>query len=386
MRKYVILRNDAPVARGSRDAGLFSMMSAEREPVTFERLTENAAASMALEPEVEAVVPVMATHLVEPFDGSAGDMGDVWGLDAVGARTCRRTGAGVTVAVLDTGIDAAHPAFQGMSLEQQDFTGDGDGDRQGHGTHCAGTIFGRDVDGVRIGVAPGVSRGLIGKVLGDAGRGDTQMMVEGVQWALGKGADIVSMSLGFDFPRMVAESVGEGWPVDLATSRGLEAYRLNLRLFDALMNLTKARGAFGSGSLVVAAAGNASRRHEDSAFKIAASLPSAADGVLSVAAVGRDGENLRVADFSNSQALVSAPGVDILSAKVGGGLKSLSGTSMACPHVAGLAALWWEEIKATGGRSTAMKVENKLRATATRGVFGSTGLEEDIGEGLVLAP
>ena len=84
------------------------------------------------------------------------------------------TGEGVTVAVLDTGIDSKHPAFAGVDIVEKDFTGTGNGDRQGHGTHCAGTIFGRDVDGKRIGVARGVKRALIGKVLGDEGGGDSE--------------------------------------------------------------------------------------------------------------------------------------------------------------------------------------------------------------------
>ena len=84
------------------------------------------------------------------------------------------TGAGVRVAVLDTGIMPTHAAFENMSLKMRNFAGenvDDANDGQGHGTHCAGTIFGRDVDGIRIGVARGVEDVLIGKVLDDEGRG-----------------------------------------------------------------------------------------------------------------------------------------------------------------------------------------------------------------------
>ena len=84
----------------------------------------------------------------------------------MGADTSSCTGNGIVVAVLDTGIDASHPAFAGVEVIQKDFTGEGDGDQHGHGTHCAGTIFGRNVNGTRIGVAMGVKKALIGKVLG----------------------------------------------------------------------------------------------------------------------------------------------------------------------------------------------------------------------------
>jgi subtilisin family serine protease len=269
---------------------------------------------------------------------------------------------------------------------QRDFSGDGDGDRQGHGTHCAGTIFGRDVNGVRIGVARGVDRALIGKVLGDTGGGDSEMIFRGMQWALTERADIISMSLGFDFPGMVAEQVAGGWPAELATSNALEAYRGNLRMFDAIMQLTRARSGLGAGAIVVAAAGNESRREDDPEWRIAASLPAAAEDVISVAAIGRDGAAYAVAGFSNTMPTLSAPGVDVLSAQAGGGLVALSGTSMACPHVAGVAALWWEALTETRIGLPAL-VKAKLLSDARSSVFGSaSGDDSDIGFGLVTAP
>nr|WP_229419583.1 S8 family serine peptidase [Pseudoduganella dura] len=114
--------------------------------------------------------------MIEPLDARPAGVETGWGITAVGADRSRFSGAGVTVAVLDTGIDAAHPAFSGVQLVQQDFSGDGDGDAFGHGTHCAGTILGRDVGGTRIGVARGVTRALIGKVLGNDGSGSTDMV------------------------------------------------------------------------------------------------------------------------------------------------------------------------------------------------------------------
>ncbi|UUZ52799.1 S8 family serine peptidase [Massilia sp. H-1] len=82
---------------------------------------------------------------------------------------------------------------------QKDFTGDGNGDGHGHGTHCAGTIFGRAVNGIRIGVAPGVTRALIGKVLDSDGGGSSDNIVEAMLWAVEQGAHVISMSIGMDF-------------------------------------------------------------------------------------------------------------------------------------------------------------------------------------------
>jgi hypothetical protein len=191
----------------------------------------------------------------------------------------------VVVAVLDTGIDAGHPAFTGLTLVEEDFTGSGNGDRVGHGTHCAGTVLGRDVDGTRIGVARGVSKALIGKVLGDDGRGSSEAMFQGIQWAVQNGARVVSISIEFDFPAFVKDQVDAGTPADLATSRALAAYRANLRMFDTLLQMIRSLEPFGAGGVVVGAAGNGSHREVKPDFEIGVELPAAADGVVSVAAL-----------------------------------------------------------------------------------------------------
>jgi subtilisin family serine protease len=388
MQAYTILRD---LSR-QNTAGPFESTIAAREAVPGEMQVEVGGLDkadvrdLARDPQVRGIAPVMPTTVVHPVASPAAAAGSAWGVTAVRADASAQTGAGVTVAVLDTGIDADHAAFTGVTLVQEDFTGLGNGDKQGHGTHCAGTVFGREVDGSRIGVATGVTRALIGKILGDDGTGDTEGMFRGIQWAVQQGAQVVSMSVEFDFPGAVKRRVDEGWPADLATSAALEAYRANLRMFDALMRMVASREAFGPGTLVVAAAGNGSRRQNDPDHEIGVALPAAAEGVVSVAAVGQSPDGLRVADFSNTFAQVSAPGVGVLSAKLGGGLRSLNGTSMAAPHVAGVAALWWERVLASPVPPKTAVVVAKLLSTAAADGFVAGTDVVDRGVGLVQAP
>jgi subtilisin family serine protease len=243
----------------------------------------------------------------------------------------------------------------------------------------------RDVNNTRIGIARGVKKALIGKVLADDGSGSSEMIFRGIQWALNEGANVISMSLGFDFPGMVRSMEARNVPTEPAVSIALEAYRSNLRFFDALMQMVKAQAAFRDTAVAVAAAGNESKRP---AFTVAASLPAASDGVVSIAALQRGaGDSLEVAAFSNTMPQLAAPGVDILSAKLGGGLRTMSGTSMACPHVAGVAALWWESLKKSGQvRPAANLVVANLLTSARTAVLAPSATPDDRGSGMVTAP
>jgi subtilisin family serine protease len=356
--------------------------------VEVEEIDRNKIPALTRNLDVLAVAPVVPMKLIEPVEVPVAPVAEpatiAWGVKAVGADSSPFDGTGVIAAVLDTGIDAGHPAFSGVDLIEKDFTGEGNGDQHGHGTHCAGTVFGRATDSTRIGVAPGVTKALIGKVLGGEG-GSSESIVSAIEWAVDNGANVVSMSLGIDFPGLVEQLVRQGFPPALATSRALEAYRLNVQLFERLASLVQARGAFSQATVIVAAAGNESQRDVDPNFEIAVSPPAVAEGIVSVAALGQSPQGLTVASFSNTGANVSGPGVGIVSAKAGGGLRTLSGTSMATPHVAGLAVLWAQKIKTIGPLS-ALHLTSRLIGSAAVDALKAGFDPFDVGAGLARAP
>jgi subtilisin family serine protease len=306
-----------------------------------------------------------------------------WGISAVSADKSKFTGEGVTVAVLDTGIDHTHSAFKGVQLIKENFTKDSPEDTDGHGTHCAGTIFGRDVDGTRIGIARGVSTALIGKVIGEEG-GSTEEIMQAISWALSKGAHVISMSLGMDFVGLQKELMEKyHLPQEQATSLALAGYRDNIRVFDKLSAAMSSQGVIFNSAIVAAAAGNESNRP---GFSITVAPPAGAEAFLSVGALsmGSDAKApYAIAEFSNEGARFAAPGVDIWSARRGGGLAADSGTSMAAPHVAGVAALWAEKLLAAKTFNAARAIE--LMAASGKNLEPHVSIN-DARHGLIQAP
>ncbi len=335
-----------------------------------------------------AVTPAMPMCLItpEPVQQDAQQAAELrnvaWGIEAVEADRSRFTGEGVSVAVLDTGILSTHPAFSGASLVVQNFTTDASAtDGNGHGTHCAGTIAGGVVNGTRIGVASNLERLIIGKVLSDQGQGSTTAIVQGIQWASLQGAQIISMSLGIDFTAYV-ESLHERQGVELkaAVSMGLQAYSANVEMFEKLGDSFNALSFIGQGSLLVAAAGNESRRP---GYTIATSPPAVADSILSVAAVDR---NFVAAPFSNTYADVSAPGVEVSSAGLDGALSVLSGTSMAAPHVAGVAALWSQKLLESESQLNIDRLKSTMFANVSAAADSAIADLENTGRGVIKSP
>ncbi len=388
--ELVVLRSTKPVAKDTVPVSTLSHGPGELS-VVVEDLAGSALADVRRDPQVIAAAPPIPMQLIRPL-GPPAEVTSLappvnWGVQAVGAAASAYTGAGVTVAVLDTGIDPAQrtSAFAGLQIEAKNFTDESGEDLDGHGTHCAGIIFGRTTEGCRIGVAPGVAKTLIGKVIGRDG-GSSDAIFKAILWAYQNGAQVISMSLGIDFPGYL-ERLSGFLPKQLATSMALTGYRANVRLFDRLSQVTSGQDGLVQGTVVVAAAGNESQRDVDPRYRVTVAPPAAAELFLSVAALAKlqDGQQAtyRVAPFSNTGARLAAPGVDNVSAKLGGGLAFMSGTSMATPHVAGVAALWAESLMKQGIPFRATSVIDKILWSAARLPYLDP---DDVGLGLVQAP
>ncbi|MEM7727605.1 MAG: S8 family serine peptidase [Cyanobacteria bacterium P01_A01_bin.45] len=404
--EYIVLRESSLVDLGNPFSPFARNALASREKgiseglglsVELESLNSRDFANLRRDPQVISIARTMPVSLIAPvaYAGS-GDNNSLdeekvtWGIKATGADSSSYTGKGVTVAVLDTGIDAGHEAFKGVNILQKDFTGEGDGDKHGHGTHCAGTVFGQEVDGMRFGVAPGVEKALIGKVLSAQGGGSSEQIYRAILWAINEGANVISMSLGMNFPGMVKSLIEKkDIPADLATSMALESYRANVKLFDHLAGLIRARGSLFQGTVVIAAAGNESKRNINKDYELTVAPPAAADGIISVGALQTSGtphDSLSIADFSNTGPNISAPGVRVKSAKTGGGFIEFSGTSMATPHVAGLAALWAEKLNSMTGSFNTIELTARLIGQSTRAKLAKDSEPMDVGAGLAQAP
>jgi len=390
--EQIVLRRKSPFRRAAAagplnmtQRGLESLPSLGEPVVEHVKLTAAESADLRRDPEVEAIAAAMPLKLIGPVgvaEATPSATGNTWGVEAVASHSSPFTGAGVVVAVLDTGINPSHLAFQGVELVRRNFTQGADDDEYGHGTHCAGTIFGRDVNGLRIGIARGVTKALIGKVLGPGG-GSSASLATAITWAYQNGANVISMSLGIDFPGFVASLIAQGLPPEPATSLALEQYRANVNLFSSLTNLLAQSGAFAQAAVVIAASGNESERPR---YEIAVSPPAAGDGIISVGALQRSAAgNLSVASFSNTQCNLCGPGVSVTSAWIGGNsvLRTISGTSMATPHVAGCTALWADQQRRLLGAVTA---ENLAARVLSSAVFVPGASFEDIGNGMVQAP
>lgn len=292
-----------------------------------------------------------------------------WGLKATQVINSRYTGQGIKIAVLDTGMDLNHPDFRGRAIQSRSFIpGQSAQDGNGHGTHCIGTACGRKNSlGRRYGVAINATI-FAGKVLSNAGKGPTSSILAGMEWAIANNCHVISMSLGNNVPT-------PSTAYDNAGRRALQR-----------------------GCLIVAAAGNHHERgNYDGSLPGSVGQPANSPSILAVAALDNQ---LRLPSFSCSSGAtggakvnVAGPGVAVYSSvpdpfppngQPGGSGRpwparyhTISGTSMATPHVAGIAALYAEAFHARGEALWRLLVSRALRLSLPN---------VDVGAGLVQAP
>lgn len=268
-------------------------------------------------------------------------LGATWGLVSCKVPPSARSGIGIKVAVLDTGMDLGHPDFPGRVAATATFVGQPVQDLHSHGTHCIGTACGPKAP---AGTTPRYGIGyrtsiFVGKVLSNSGGSVGGSVVAGMNWAIANRCQVISMSLG-----------GPGGPHPAYTAAG--------------------QAALNNGCLIIAAAGNAGSG-------VPTGSPANSPTIMAVASLS---PNLTPSIFSQSGKIeIAGPGEGVFSSvprptKYG----NKSGTSMATPHVAGCAALWAESSPSLRG----INLWRRLQASARPLPFPRTR----VGAGLVQAP
>ncbi|MBU1107093.1 MAG: S8 family serine peptidase [Candidatus Riflebacteria bacterium] len=281
-----------------------------------------------------------------------------WGVQKVRAnevwQTYRIDGAGVVVGIIDTGIDGTHPALAGKILSFKDFTTDQSAtptDTQGHGSHVAGTVAGSQ----GVGVAPG-ARLIIGRVFDTSGGTTEEVLMAGMQWML----DPDGIPETNDGPRLINNSWGSNDSVSKTFWVAVENW-VNAGILPVF--------AAGNNGMYGGKVGTPAAFPHSWAVAATTSTNSLAY-FSSQGPVAWDGVPLMKPD-------IAAPGDRIISCKIGGGLVSNSGTSMACPHVAGVAALMFQA-------DPTLTVEQvRLIAEETAKDLGAEGKDAKFGSGLI---
>lgn len=367
-RKIVVFKtgvSDADQARALRRAGGVEIKKLRHRDIEAVALDKSAEALLARDPNVERIEDDV---IVEAFDinnnnkqSKSSDRKNgpsqptqvlPWGIDRIDAEQVwslgNGTGAGVNVGVIDTGISISHPDLIGNikgGVSEVWYTSNWNDDN-GHGSHVAGIIGAASNTIGVIGAGPAVNLYAI-KVLDRNGSGYLSDVINGIDWAVAHGMKVVNLSLG--------------------TSADIQS------MHDAVIR------AHNAGVLVVAAAGNSGG---------SVSYPAAYPEAVAVAAV----DSLNNAPYWSSRGPevdVAAPGVSIYSTYKGTGYATLSGTSMATPHVTGAAALMFGKPvdlaydTNSDGIWQPDELQSKLQATATD--LGAGGFDYIYGYGLINA-
>lgn len=321
-----IMRHTAPI-RGLRHSYTYRL-----RPFAHVHATPSAIQELEADPEVVRIYEDLPVHAFLDTSLPRIQVPPLW---EVGL-----TGEGVRIAIVDTGIDASHPDFEGRIAATTDFTGEGPGDEHGHGTHCAGVAAGSGAasNGKYRGVAPQASL-FAAKVLRANGEGMMSDVMAGVEWAVDQGVQVIGLSLGGPGPSDGSDALSE--------------------MCDAAVQ---------AGVVVCVAAGN------DGPASYTVGPPGAARQVITV---GASDDADRVGLFSSRGPTADGrvkpdivlPGVDIISARAAGTsmgtvvneyYTSATGTSMAAPHAVGICALLLQGEPAL----TPQQIKDRLMSTA----------------------